>query len=131
MPQPKFFRADDDDEEGDRPRPTPGDWFGSDDQKFRAATPTFSEWSQGLDPFPESPYDGWRQFSQGHPRNPLWNPMLSPDTKQEALKFRDAEADQRSLIFVLENIAEILEAAGHDDLAAECEMICEMSCAEN
>jgi hypothetical protein len=124
--QPKFFRAYDDDELGDRPRPAPGDWFGSDDNKFRSASPAFSEQNEGLDPHGT---DGWRDFFQGHPRDPLWNPLLSPDKKQETIKFKN-ENNNRALVYVLEQAAEIFEAAGHDDLAAECEIICETLCSE-
>lgn len=127
MSQPKFFRADDDEETGERPRPAPGDWFGLKDQKFRSSSPAFSEENEGLDPHGT---DGWRDFFQGHPRDPLWNPLLPPDKKQEALKFRD-EGDSRALVYVLEQASEIFEAAGHDDLAAECETICELMCTED
>jgi len=125
--QPKFFRADDTEEEGDRPRPAPGDWFGPSDKKFRAKTPTFSEEHEGLDPHGE---DGWRDFFQGHPREPLWNPLLPPKAKEEILRFKDEDAYRDQLLYVLENAAEIFEAGGHDDLAAECEAICEMVCEE-
>ena len=130
MSQPKFFRADDDESEGERPKPAPGDWFGSADQKYRAKTPTFSEEAEGLDPHGT---DGWRDFFQGHKRDPLWNPMLSPDKKKEAndLKFRDRDADRQNMIWVLEHAAEVFEAAGHYDLAAECETICELSYSED
>jgi hypothetical protein len=125
--QPKFFRADDDLDEGERPKPAPGDWFGTSNQKFRAKSPTFSEQNEGLDPHGT---DGWRDFFQGHTRDPLWNPLLSPDKKQEVIKFRDKDADRNKMVYVLEHAAEIFEAAGHDDLAAECEALCELAYSE-
>lgn len=130
MSQPKFFRADDDEEAGERPKPAPGDWFGTSDQKFRTKTPTFSEENEGLDPHGT---DGWRDFFQGHPREPLWNPLLPPKTKEEIndIRFRDREADRQKMVYVLEHAAEIFESAGHDDLAAECETLCELAYLED
>jgi len=126
--QPKFFRADDDEEEGERPKPAPGDWFGTSDQKFRAKTPTFS-FTNGLDPHGT---DGWRDFFKGsQPRDPLWNPLLSPDKKAETIRFRDKNSDREEMIWVLEHAAEIFEAGGHTDLAAECETLCELAYLED
>jgi hypothetical protein len=126
--QPKFFRADEDEEQGESPKPTPGDWFGTSDQKFRAKTPAFS-FTNGLDPHGT---DGWRDFFKGsQPRDPLWNPLLSPDKKAETIKFRDKNSDRESMIWVLEHAAEIFEAGGHIDLAAECEALCELAYLED
>jgi hypothetical protein len=55
---------------------------------------------------------------------------MPQETKEEAIKFRDSDSDSRSMIYMLENAAEAFEAAGHTDLAAECERLCEIICSE-
>jgi hypothetical protein len=57
--------------------------------------------------------------------------LLSPDKKAETIKFRDKNGDRDKMLWVLENAAEIFEAAGHDDLAAECETLCELAYSED
>jgi hypothetical protein len=129
LAKPSFFRAD----EPKSTSPAPTDWFGSGRRKFKARTPAISDESDTGNPEdPKEGYDGWRQFQLGiNPREPLWNPLLPPDKKEEAIKFRNADKDRRAMVYVLEHVAEILEAAGHDDLAAECEQICEMAFTED
>ena len=79
----------------------------------------------------QNPYDGWREFQQGHPRDPMKNPLLPAQSGENSLKFKDEQSDPRRLIFVLEHAAEVFEAEGHTDLAAECEELCEFVITEN
>jgi hypothetical protein len=121
-----YFENEDDEPRNAHHSPSPSDWLGSGRKKFSTKMPTFSSDSdQDLRP------DGWRGFAhEWQPREPLWNPLLPAEKKEEALKFRDRDNDNRSMVFTLENAAEAFEAAGHMDLAAECERICEILCSE-
>lgn len=135
MPKnPTFYEnAGDDKPKRESHSPSPSEWLGTGRRKFGTKSPTFSEdHEQGpvLTPAPRN--EGWRQFFKGTmPRDPLWNPLLPPETKEEAIKFKNEAGDSRQMIFVLEQAAEVLEAAGHIDLAAECETLCELLCLEN
>ena len=125
MPKyPTFFRADDDIEPAEQCTPSPNEWFGPEKTKFRSS-PTFSEDEE------ENPYDGWREFQQGHPRDPMKNELRPAQSGENSLKFKDEESDPRRLIFVLEHAAEVFESAGHTDLAAECENLCELALSED
>lgn len=117
-----YFENEDDEPRNKDHSPTPNEWFGSDRKKFRkkSSSPTFSTEMREYDRSSD-----WRDWFQGHKREPLWNPLLPSEKKNEAIKFRDEKNDSRGLIFVLENAAELFEEAGHIDLAAECERICE------
>ena len=118
---PSYFRADEE-IEPDKASPSPNDWFGPTKTKFRNnSTPAFS-----ADEMEDAPGDGWRDFYQGHPRDPMKNKLLPPGS----IKFKDVENDQRKLIYVLEQAHEIFEEEGHIDLAAECERLCEMASME-
>lgn len=123
MPKyPSFFRADEEIEPAEQGTPSPNEWFGPAPTKFRSS-PAFSEDE-------ESGNDGWREFYQGHPRDPLKNELLNDESRENSLKFKDEQGDSRRLIFVLEQAAEVFEAEGHIDLAAECENLCEMALSE-
>ncbi len=120
---PSFFRADDEIEPAEQGTPSPNEWFGLEKTKFHSS-PTFSEDE-------EEHYDGWRQFQNGHPRDPMKNELLNDDSRQNSLKFKDEQSDPRRLIFVLEHAAEVFESEGHTDLAAECEHLCEIALSED
>ena len=123
MPKyPSFFRADDEIDPAENGTPTPNEWFGRDSTKFRSS-PAFSEDE-------ESENDGWRQFYQGHPRDPLKNELLNDGSREDSLKFKNEQDDSRRLVFVLEQAAEVFEVEGHIDLAAECERLCELALSE-
>ena len=126
MPKyPSYFRADDEIEPSEKGTPSPNEWFGPARTKFRSS-PAFSD-SEDEDP----QNDGWRQFYQGHPRDPMKNRMLNDESRENSLKFKDEGGDPRRLIFVLEQAAEVFETEGHIDLAAECERICELALSED
>ena len=120
MPKyPTFFRADDDIEVSDKGSPSPNEWFGMDKTKFRTPHPALSADE-------EEETDGWRQFFKGsQPRDPLKNELLNDKSRGESLRFKNALEDKRALVYVLEQAAEIFEAEGYIDLAADCERICE------
>ncbi len=123
MPKyPSFFRADDEIEPAEQGTPSPNEWFGPEKTKFRSS-PTFSEDE-------EDHYDGWREFQNGHPRDPMKNELLPAHSGDNSLKFKDEQNDPRRLIFVLEHAAEVFEAQGDLDLAAECECLCELALEE-
>ncbi len=123
MPKyPSFFRADDEIEPAEKGTPSPNEWFGTEETKYRGS-PTFSEDE-------ESKSDGWRQFFHGQPHDPLKNELLIDKSRENSLKFKDEKSDQRRLIYVLEQAAEVFEAEGHIDLAAECEHLCELALSE-
>jgi len=120
-----YFENEDDEPRNKNHSPSPNEWFGVGRSKFRTKSPTFSE------ELPENDKSSnWRDWFHGHIRDPLWNPLLPAEKKHEAIKFRDMDNDPRGLIYVLENSAEVFEAMGHIDLAAECENICEIICSE-
>lgn len=124
MPKfPTFFRADEEIDPAEQSTPSPNEWFGFEKTKYRS-TPTFSEDE-------EEHYDGWREFQQGHPRDPMKNELLNDQSRENSLKFKNEQNDPRRLIFVLEHAAEIFEAEGHTDLAAECEHLCELAISED
>jgi hypothetical protein len=126
MPKyPSFFRADDEIEPATKGTPSPNEWFGPEKTKYRSS-PTFSEDEEGA----QEHYDGWREFQNGHPRDPMKNELLNDQSRENSLKFRDEQNDPRRLIFVLEHAAEVFEAEGHLDLAAECENLCELAISE-
>ena len=117
MPKyPTFFRADEEIEPSKKNSPSPNEWFGREKTKFKTS-PAFSE--------ENDENTGWRDFFQGHPRDPMGNELLVDDTKQKSLRFKNENNDQRRLVYILENMAAIFEELGHLDLAAECEDICE------
>lgn len=122
-----YFENEDEEPRNKHHSPSPNEWFGTDSSKFRSSSksPTFSTEMREYDRSAD-----WRDWFKGHKREPLWNPLLPAEKKQEAVKFRDQKNDPRGLIFVLENAAEAFEEAGHIDLAAECEKICEIICSE-
>jgi hypothetical protein len=122
---PTFFRADDDIEPAEQGTPSPNEWFGGEKTKFRSS-PAFS-----ADEEEQNPYDGWREFQNGHPRDPMKNELLPAHSGDNSLKFKDEKSDPRRLIFVLEHAAEVFEAEGHTDLAAECELLCEFVITED
>ena len=122
MPKyPSFFRADEDIEPSEKGTPSPNEWFGLDRTKFRnSSSPAFSTDE-------EVENDGWREFYQGHSRDPLKNELLNDESQENSLKFKNEKNDSRRLIFILEQAAEVFEAEGHIDLAAECERMCELA----
>ena len=122
---PTFFRADDDIEPAEQGTPSPNEWFGGEKTKFRGS-PAFSE-----DEEEQNPYDGWREFQNGHPRDPMKNELQPAHSEDNSLKFKDEQSDPRRLIFVLEHAAEVFESEGHMDLAAECELLCEFVITED
>jgi hypothetical protein len=120
MPKyPTFFRADEDIEPAEMGTPSPNEWFGREKTKYHTS-PAFSADE-------EESYDGWREFQQGHPRDPMKNELLNDQSRENSLKFKNEQDDSRRLIFVLEHAAEVFEAEGHTDLAAECEHLCELA----
>lgn len=122
MPKfPTFFRADEEITPS-KTSPSPNEWFGTDKTKWRTDGPSLPTVSEEND----DSYDGWREFYQGHPRDPMDNELQVGDSQNESLRFKNSSADPRSLIYFLEQAAEIFEAKGHIDLAAECERLCEM-----
>jgi len=128
MPKyPSFFRADEEIEPSEKHSPSPNEWFGREKTKYHSS-PAFSEDE-------EEHYDGWRQFQQGHKRDPMKNELLIDHDQSQgsdpSLKFKDETNDPRRLIFVLEHAAEVFEAEGHTDLAAECEHLCELVISED
>ena len=128
-----FFREDEAVDLSERTSPSPADWFGGGGQKFKGL-PALSDDM-------ETEYDGWRQFfRRGSPgtadpieyAHPLSNPLLPPGTLDDSsIKYKDEGSDMRSLIYVLEQAAEVFEAEGHIDLAAECERLCELALTED
>ncbi len=117
MRRAKFFREDEDVPLGERTTPTPNEWLGPGRSKYRSS-PAFSE---------EEETDGWREMYPREYSPPMENPLLPPET----LKFKDEAGDNRALVFVLEQAAEVFEAEGHVDLAAECERLCEQVISED
>ncbi len=127
MPKyPSFFRADDEIEPAEQGTPSPNEWFGPEKTKYRSST-TFSEDE-------EEGAEGWREFFHGpQPPDrgePMKNEWLNRKDPATSLKFKDEAGDSRRLIFVLEQAAEVFEAEGHIDLAAECERLCELALSE-
>jgi hypothetical protein len=129
----RFFRADEDVDLSERTSPSPNEWFGTGRSKFKSkGLPSLSDEQ-------DTEYDGWRQFFRRRSPGaadpiefapPLENPLLPPKTREKTIKFKDEDNDTRTLVFVLEQAAEVFEAEGHIDLAAECERICELVASE-
>lgn len=119
-----FFREDDDRGLSERTSPAPDEWFGTGRQKYKGL-PTLSD---------EQEYEGWREFFRRRSpgtadpieySHPLDNPLLPPGTLDDIQQ--KEKNDLSSLIYVLEQAADVFETRGHIDLAAECERLCEMA----